>query len=945
MRRIRAALVVSAVVAAFATAFPAGATGPSITVPNDPLFLNDPQCKNVQNCVNQQWNLMSDGRGTSADSAWELTKGRRVTIAVLDSGFDLGHEDLVHQLVPGYDFYQYDTDPTDGTAFGHGTGTAGVAGAQQNNGVGGSGVAPGARILPLRVSDTFIVAPTRLAQAIRYATQHGADVISMSIGLIQTDQQVIDAVRFARSHGVVVLDAMANEFSEHPNTPAYIDGVIGVGGIVPDTDGTGSNTASDWTVKATYSNFGPGIDVVAPTDVTTTNFGGGYGTISGTSGATPGAAGVAALVVARAKALGLQLSSEEVTQILRMSADDLVGGPYAYAVGWDRYTGWGRVDALAAVDMVTGATIPPAADLTAPDWYQPVGAPTAVAGTVSARNGPYTWTLAYGVGDEPSSWTTIATGGGSSSFTGTLGTFDPAGVPNGLVTLRLDITDANGHAGQDRQAFLVTVDPSIYAGFPKQLGGSVESAPQFADLNGDGAQELIVADANGKVHAFRTNGTELPGWPVAMQQVQTPFGKVRPGVISSPAVVDLLGTGAKDVLAGGLDGYVYAWGPDGTPLPGWPVPTRFPVGPDPVHQHWESGVTSAPAVGEVDGPATGDANGPEVVVGSADGKVYAFHRDGTAVAGFPVLLQDPGQPAEYAKIVSSAAIGDIDGDGRNEVVIGDGESYGANCRMYALHGDGTFVSGWPVSLAGLQCSGIPVVGSGVPTSPDLVSHAGHLDVVASGFSTRFQLLTGAGTEETGGSGLGGTFFGTKFGVNHDPAVTATDARAFVSNCAVADVNGDGTKDVACGSVDARIANASLYPGQRTDFQHLLSAWSTAHGGTFNSFPRLLSDWTFLTGPIAADVDGDGKPEIVVGDGLGDVYAFHADGTQAAGWPKQVGRWVLAAPAAGDFDGDGNTDIAVATRQGWLYVYSTAGDAAAAPWPNLRGDPANTGNAG
>src|SRR5881396_3103480 len=140
MRRLRYASILVGLVAAIVPVLPAGA-GPAVTTPNDPLFRNDQPgqpCFQVTACVDQQWNLMSDGRGTSADSAWELTKGRRVTIAVLDSGFDLGH----------------------------GTGTAGVAGAQQNNGVGGSGVAPGARILPLRVSDTFIVAPTRLAQAI-----------------------------------------------------------------------------------------------------------------------------------------------------------------------------------------------------------------------------------------------------------------------------------------------------------------------------------------------------------------------------------------------------------------------------------------------------------------------------------------------------------------------------------------------------------------------------------------------------------------------------------------------------------------------------------------------------------------------------------------------------------------------------------------------------------
>src|SRR5439155_5415039 len=167
---------------------------PSVTTPNDPLFLNAPDCTGVNDCVNQQWNLMSDGRGISADTAWDTTKGAGVVVAVIDMGLDFNHEDLVDQIWTnpgetgggkegngidddhngyvddwrGWDFYENDNDPTDDTAYGHGTGTAGVVGAQQGNSLGPTGVAPEAKIMPLRASDTFLVAPSRAAQAIRY---------------------------------------------------------------------------------------------------------------------------------------------------------------------------------------------------------------------------------------------------------------------------------------------------------------------------------------------------------------------------------------------------------------------------------------------------------------------------------------------------------------------------------------------------------------------------------------------------------------------------------------------------------------------------------------------------------------------------------------------------------------------------------------------------------
>src|SRR6266508_5919747 len=498
----------------------------AITVPNDPLFLNSAECSAIINCVDQQWNLMSDGRGISADTAWDSTKGAGVVVAVIDSGVDFNHEDLANRIWTnpgetgggkesngidddhngyiddwrGWDFYENDNDPTDDTAYGHGTHTSGVAVAEQDNGLGGTGVAPEAKLMGLRDSDTYVAVPARLAQAIDYAVANGANVVSMSLGSVGTPRVLRTAVANAEAKGVVLVAATANEFSEHPNSPTFLDGVVGAGGLVPDTDGTGSKTASDFTVKAGYSNFGPVLDVVAPTDVYGPDYGGGYGKGAGTSNSTPQVAGVAALVEAPALALGVKLTAPEVVQILRMTADDMVGGPYGYAVGWDRYTGWGRVDAAKAVAAVAASTIPPVADIDTPDWYQtePGSTGVVVAGRISARSGPYSWTLSYGAGDQPSTFLPLASGSGSGPYVGPLGTF-PAGQPNGLYTLDLQMTDSKGNAGEDRQAFGVLTDGRLFGGWPRSVGGSVESSPQFADLNGAGGQELLVADSNGFV--------------------------------------------------------------------------------------------------------------------------------------------------------------------------------------------------------------------------------------------------------------------------------------------------------------------------------------------------------------------------------------------------------------------------------------------------------------
>src|SRR5712691_7340284 len=94
LRRVRLALCSATLLAAMVSAPVARA----LTTPNDPLFLNAPVCTGVTNCVNQQWNLMSDGRGISADSAWDLTKGEGTVIAVIDSGIDYTQPDLMNQI-------------------------------------------------------------------------------------------------------------------------------------------------------------------------------------------------------------------------------------------------------------------------------------------------------------------------------------------------------------------------------------------------------------------------------------------------------------------------------------------------------------------------------------------------------------------------------------------------------------------------------------------------------------------------------------------------------------------------------------------------------------------------------------------------------------------------------------------------------------------------------
>src|SRR5207302_6131652 len=121
------------------------------------------------------------------------------------------------------------------------------------------------------------------------------------------------------------------------------------------------------------------------------------------------------------------------------------------------------------------------------------------------------------------------------------------GLRDGLYTLLLRVVDHKGHVGEDRQAFILRRDHSLLPGFPVRLRGSVVGGPIVVNLDGDKDNELVVADASGQVHAFRANGTELPGWPVSTPAAAYPTqnGELtyHPGCRGGPSVADIDGNG------------------------------------------------------------------------------------------------------------------------------------------------------------------------------------------------------------------------------------------------------------------------------------------------------------------------------------------------------------------------------------------------------------------
>ncbi|MGH2374546.1 MAG: S8 family serine peptidase [bacterium] len=318
-------------------------------IPNDPLY------------GNQSWHYSQ----IFLPTAWDTAIGSPVIVAVLDTGIRTDHPDLAGITVQGFDFFANpdDSDPTDEgcptvdpTDLSHGTHVSGTVAARTNNTLGVAGVnwggAAGTRIMAIRVLGEIPPLScgsgslSDVASGIIYAADQGARVINMSLGgAISpcTFLTVDNAISYARSLGVTLAAASGN-FNTAVEYPACNPNVIAVGATI--------NTSPP--TRASYSNFGPELDVVAPGGnsafgvwSTTWGFSAGntYQPFMGTSMATPHVAGLIALMIGR----GIT-SPVTIQSMLQTTAMDLA------PPGFDPQTGFGLVNAAAAVGGGSGPT-------------------------------------------------------------------------------------------------------------------------------------------------------------------------------------------------------------------------------------------------------------------------------------------------------------------------------------------------------------------------------------------------------------------------------------------------------------------------------------------------------------------------------------------------------------------------------------------------------------
>ena len=349
-------------------------------VPNDPYF-------------SEQWDMTSGSYGINATNAWSQSTGKGVTVAVIDTGILTNHPDMEGQLLPGYDFISdaerardndgYDADPSDegdwaepgvcpsrsGASKGqssswHGSHVAGTIAAHTNNNGGVAGVAPDAKIVPIRVLGRCGSTSADTIDAITWASggevngvpvnKNPARIINMSMGGPGTCPRFYQkTINAAVARGAIIVAAAGNEDQDASKVaPASCENVV--------TVGASTNNG----VRSPFSNYGASVDISAPggdmdvetgilslTDKSTTApQDSTYATMVGTSQAAPHVAGTIALMLAA----NPDLKTEEIVTTLQDTATTMAG--------CDRDScGAGIVNAASAVSQVAGKTPGPSA--------------------------------------------------------------------------------------------------------------------------------------------------------------------------------------------------------------------------------------------------------------------------------------------------------------------------------------------------------------------------------------------------------------------------------------------------------------------------------------------------------------------------------------------------------------------------------------------------------
>jgi len=856
------------------------------------------------------------------EEAWDTSVGSdEIIVAIIDTGVDIDHPDIEDNIwineeelngeqgrddddngkvddVYGWNFVSDNNNPADRN--GHGTHCAGTVAATGNNELGIVGVSWNTKIMALKgLNDEGKGYTNGLAAAIRYAAVNGAQVLSNSWGFYGWSNTLADAVDYAHDLGSTIIAAAGNSDTrvEHHGI-SNIPRVIAVGAI----------DAND--MKASFSNYGTKVDVMAPgTDTLSLRSEGTgdnealivdelYYRMSGTSMATPHVSGLIALLLAN----NPELTNEEIRQILRTTADE------QNLNGWDYWTSYGSINANNAInsDPVCAANImAPVDNILYPEDL-------IVSGDVEIQFYAYgenydtfdlevmgrllelgLWVdyedIEYNLVSEPENPVTEPY----------VVTIDADTLPTeGYNTLKLNVMDTEGNIFWDTVILKVddigitspSPDHSIKPHGEIDIIGRVNNE-QFESYTIGYGEGFEPEEWSSEGIELRDNGERavedgvLGTWDVSM------FEEHR-GIFSLKVT---------ERLQNGMErSEIFQIYFDPLLKEGWPAKIEFQ------EEYEHSTFVSDVIIGDLDN----DGYKELVTTGHWTREVLVYNHDGSVRDGWPVSLDRLLDRQVYLR--NFISLGDINNDDNLEIILQSSK------YAFVLQHDGSVLEGWPVYIKEEREEDPEPFWGREATVAD-IDGDGNKEIISTGQGYYDE-------EEDGDDGV----FARIAAINAEGEIiwsTELDLNMFIllnfggvyTVPAIADLDHDGDKEI-------------VYTKYR-------KIYCLDHNGEV-LWDHDLPNYGYGT-PSLADVDGDGDLEIFLLNGEDDdefeelynsfnaVYAWHHDGSVLEGYPvvfdeKHTGNIRSYSTAIGDVNNDGSLELAVrCKRLNGSYVLNAA----------------------
>ncbi len=943
----------------------------------------------------------TDGGATCSPDPWDCNDDGRFNVRDYDNdptfaglGRTLSVQDLIDEFsdgldgdgngfvddISGWDFHRNANEALGAEGMpesDHGEGRCKDAAAIGNNGTGSKpGFCPYCTILPIRTSDAIVGDVNNVGAGVAYANMMGADVAVFASGAMNFSEETNDILTEASYNGTTLVGVVSDEMGYHHAFPGSYDEVISVKAIFPITpiDFLGFIPLNKFAfVETTCTMWGEGLHLTGAS-------------LYCSSDAAGNTAGVAGLLISRARDLGLELTANEIKQMLTMSADDI----YRYCItltgggcqpGWDAHYGYGRVNAKKAIDMLgdpdkgVPPRIPPEVRIMDPEWFaivDPVKTPQLpVSAYMYARGRNFSWDLQIAEGKEPKDgkFQTVASGNGGEAINDQIASVDITGIlPPRIynnppdfgfdftVTLRLQVTYTSGETGEvfgeDRRTFAIHRDQNeefgLIEGFPYDLGASGEGAIKLYDLDGapDNRLEIIASKSTAEIVVLKYEESTgqyemMDGFPLELSDFCERDVRVE-SIFSAVAVGDLFGNGTPYIVAATTAGAVYVIDPRGNKAKS-PILDGFPVYADEPDN--STTVTYGHGIAFGGSPVLADLDRDgvlEIVAACFDGKIYAWKPvdgDGDGFAdrqnGFPVL--------------ASSIPGNVP---NNRVCLRENDMYPP------------------------QILGTPVVGVYDPNheDPDIAQYPtifiGTSEVCDDGLlaAGRFYAIFHDGYDNDSGSAflpewpikITGPLADAlpipplTIGITSSPSMARFNDKTYLGISTILWIPQlfvwDGEKlntkmlpsklsvnVLASGSFGRLAGDDQMhYVLPTTSFLEFIDGWISLLRPMILAWdiedtgkPAFFTDQedsNWLVNPSIADISGDGVNEMIAGTGGFQVHAYDLEGNEPEAWPKFTYNWSASTPSVGDIDNDGLLEVFQHTREGELFAWNTAGEA-------------------